>query len=106
MATPRLHQDICRPAKCSPGPPSRLGRREAPGGVGRSLPRETRLYEGGPNQIIEMLAKELILAYAGACDPAGSPGSRPSIWRTSVRLGLNVGSGLEPDSKAYVANHQ
>jgi hypothetical protein len=63
-------------------------------------------HEGGPNQIIEMLAKELILAYAGACDPAGSPGSRPSIWRTSVRLGLNVGSGLEPDSKAYVANHQ
>jgi hypothetical protein len=75
------------------------------GGVGRSLPRETRLYEGGPNQIIEMLAKELIPAYAGA-DPAGSPGSRPSIWRTSVRLGLNVGSGLEPGSKAYVANHQ
>ena len=76
------------------------------GGVGRSLPRETRLYEGGPNQIIEILAKELIPAHAGACDPAGSPGSRPSIWRTSVRLGLNVGSGLEPDSKAYVANHQ
>ena len=85
MATPRLHQDICRPAKCSPGPPSRLGRREAPGGVGRSLPRETRLYEGGlPNQIIEMLAKELIPACAEGSDPAGSSGSWPSNLRTSV----------------------
>ena len=29
------------------------------GGVRRSLPRETRLYDGGTNQITEMLAKEL-----------------------------------------------
>ena len=55
------------------------------GGVGRSLPRETRLYEGGlPNQIIEMLAKELIPACAEGSDPAGSSGSWPSNLRTSV----------------------